>query len=128
MAFKIISLWNIFANDQIGSFSYLVIITLMSNRLNKVENVLYWKVHFGNKENLSSILIMHLCYTPWQLTSLGAELVQPVEKEAEKLKTSWNTTKHSLASSHIPCLPYQNQYFIPYSNQDNGRKLYAVCS
>ena len=38
---KLFLFGNIFANDQIGSFSYLVIITLMSNRLNKVEKVLY---------------------------------------------------------------------------------------
>lgn len=60
---------NIFENDQIGSFSHLVIITLMSNRLSRVEQVL--KSPLWEQKTLSSILIMYLCCTPWQLTNLG---------------------------------------------------------
>lgn len=80
MALKLFLFGNPFENDQIRSFSHWVIITLMSNRLNRYFNE---KSTSGRKKNFSSTLIMYLCCTPWQLTNLGWFYAS--EKEAEKL-------------------------------------------
>lgn len=94
----------------------------MSNRLNKVEKVPHWKIHLENKEKpqfcLDYALVLH-AMTTYQ--------VRCTWKEAEKLKTSLKFYKTRSCLQSYPCLPYQNLYFIPYSNQDNEEKLYAVC-
>lgn len=94
----------------------------MSNRLDKVEKVPHWKVHLENKEKsqfyLDYALVLH-AMTTYQ--------VRCTWKEAEKLKTSLKFYKTRSCLQSYPCLPYHNLYFIPYSNQDNEEKLYAVC-
>lgn len=93
---------NIFENDQVRSFSRLVIITLMGNRLNRVGQILQWKAHYGNNNKKSqSYADWYWCRTPWQVTNSGWSMyLKKMPKNYFRLL--WNTTQHSLASSFIP--------------------------
>ena len=103
---------NIFENDQIGSFSFLVIITLMSNRLNKVEKVLHWKVHFGNKGKsqfyLDYALVVHAMTTHqfrctwklgWKIKNLFEILQNTVLPPVISLSPISESIFHSLLKS-----------------------------
>lgn len=103
---------------------------LMNNRLNEVEEILQWKVHVGNNnnKNLSSTLIMYLCYKPWQLIKLDGP-TYALQKRCQRFYNStWDATEQPRLQGKVVLLsPIQHQYFNPYSNQDNEEN-YRLCT